>query len=99
MKEHSVFYKLDLPLFMVQLIFWDKSPINNIMTCCVILQNMIIQDERDLNLEFFYDNVGSRVNTQRNPNRITYGQIEDLARHTQLNGDLIEHHWQLHGAE
>jgi hypothetical protein len=45
------------------------------MACCVILQNMIIQDERDLNLEFFYDNVGSQVNSQRNPNRITYQQI------------------------
>jgi hypothetical protein len=30
--------------------FWDKKSINNIMTCCVILHNMTIDEERDLNL-------------------------------------------------
>jgi hypothetical protein len=34
--------------------FWDKKTLNNIMMACVILHNMIIEDERDLNLEFFY---------------------------------------------
>ena len=63
---------------------------------------MIIEDERDLDLEFFYDNIGSRVKPQRNPNRIqafleTYRQIEDKATHTQLHKDLVEHHWQLYG--
>jgi hypothetical protein len=43
---------------------------------------MIIEDERDLNLEFFYDNVGSRVKPTRNPNEIqafleTYRNIEN----------------------
>jgi hypothetical protein len=64
---------------------------------------MIIDDERDLNLQFFFDNVGSRVRPERNPDRIqvfleTYWQIEDSGMHTQLNKDLMEHHWQLHGA-
>jgi hypothetical protein len=59
---------------------------------------MIIEDERDLNLEFFYENVGSQVKPQRNPDSIqafleTYQQIEDSAMHIQLNNDLIEHHW------
>jgi hypothetical protein len=84
--------------------FWDKKTLNNIMTCCVILHNVIIEDERDLNLEFFYENVGSRVKPQRNPDRIqafleTYRQIENSATHTHLNNDLIEHHWQLHGTK
>jgi hypothetical protein len=77
--------------------FWDKKTLNNIMTCCVILHNMIVEDERDLNLEIFYDNVGSRVKPARNPNRIkafldTYRLIEDSESHTQLQLDLIEHH-------
>jgi hypothetical protein len=57
---------------------------------------------RGLNLQLFYDNVGSRVKTHRNPVRIqafldTYHQIENSATHTQLNNDLIEYHWQPHG--
>jgi hypothetical protein len=64
------------------------------MKACVILHNMIIEDERDMNLEFFFDNVGIRVRPERNPDRIqafleTYRQIEDSATHTQLNKDLI----------
>jgi hypothetical protein len=31
---------------------------------------MLIEDERDLSLEFFFDNVGSRVRPERNPDRI-----------------------------
>jgi hypothetical protein len=39
-----------------------------------------------------------QVKPQRNPDHIqefheTYRQIEDSAMHTQLNNDLIEHHW------
>jgi hypothetical protein len=50
---------------------------------------MIIEDERDMNLEFFFDNVGSRVRPERNQDRIqalleTYRQTEDSATHTQL---------------
>jgi hypothetical protein len=41
--------------------FWDKETFNDIITTCVILHNMIIEDEMDLNLEFFFDNVGIRV--------------------------------------
>jgi hypothetical protein len=35
----------------------------------VILHNIIIEDERDLNLEFFFNNVGTRVKPTRNPNK------------------------------
>jgi hypothetical protein len=49
--------KLGLLFFVAQLIFGIKSLIN-IMKACVILHNMIIEDERDMNLEFFFDNVG-----------------------------------------
>jgi hypothetical protein len=65
---------------------------------------MIIEDERGLSLEFFFDNVGSRVRPERNPDCIhaflqTYLQIEDPATHSQMQNNLIEHHWQLHGAK
>lgn len=45
--------------------FWGKKSLTNIMTGCVILHNMIIEDERDLDLPFEYDNVGSRVKPHR----------------------------------
>jgi hypothetical protein len=78
--------------------FWDKKTLDNNMTACVILQNRIIADETDLDLEYFYDNVGgSSVEPTRNLDRIqafikTYWQIEDNATHTQLRDDLIGHH-------
>jgi hypothetical protein len=35
---------------------WDKKSHSNIMTACAILQNMIIEDVRNLDLKFFSDN-------------------------------------------
>jgi MinD-like ATPase involved in chromosome partitioning or flagellar assembly len=60
---------------------------------------MITDDEKVLNWEVFYNNLGSRVKPQRNSNGIhtflnTYQQTEDSVMHTQLNLDLIEYHWQ-----
>jgi hypothetical protein len=74
----------------------------NIMTCCVILHNMIIEDERGLTLPCFYNNVGTRVQPQRNPDRIeaflqTHRDIENSTTHAQLVHDLKVHYWQLHG--
>jgi hypothetical protein len=41
----------------------QRKTLNNIMAYCVTLHNMIIEDERGLDLEFFYDNVGSQCAT------------------------------------
>ena len=69
------------------------------MTACVILYNMIIKDERELDMEYNYDNVGSRVKPARDADEITrfldtYQMIDSRATHEQLQEDLIEHHWQ-----
>jgi hypothetical protein len=82
--------------------FWDKKTLQDIMTCCVILHNMILEDERGLNLPCFYDNVGTRVQPERNPNRVeafleAHHAIENANTHCQLRDDLVEHHWQLDG--
>jgi hypothetical protein len=50
--------------------FWDKGTLQDIMTTCVILHNMIIEDEKHLNLEFFFDNVGTGVKLSRIPDKI-----------------------------
>jgi hypothetical protein len=41
--------------------FCGKKSINNIMMDCVILHHIIIEGERDLDLDFEYDNVGTNV--------------------------------------
>jgi hypothetical protein len=63
---------------------------------------MIIEDERELSLPCFYDNIGTRVQPQRNPDSIeafleTHRQIENASTHAQLVYDLKMHHWQRHG--
>jgi hypothetical protein len=76
--------------------------LKDIMTTCVILHNMIIEDERGLNLSFFFDNVGTRVKPARNPDIVqafleTYRLIENDKDAKQLQEDLVRHHWQRHG--
>jgi hypothetical protein len=49
---------------------------------------------RNLNLNFYYNNIASRVKPARNPDRIaaflvTYRQIENSATHTKLHDDLL----------
>jgi hypothetical protein len=66
--------------------FWDKRILHDIMTTCVILHNMITEDEKDLNLELFFDNVGTCVKPTRNPDKIqafleTYQNIEYADTH------------------
>jgi hypothetical protein len=63
---------------------------------------MIIKDEKHLNLEFFFDNVGTRVKPSRNPDKIqgfleTFQNIENQATHSQLKKYLIQHHWHRYG--
>jgi hypothetical protein len=63
---------------------------------------MILKDERGFNLPCFYDNVGTRVQPERNLNRLeaflqTHREIDDANTHNQLLHDLVEHHWQLDG--
>ena len=58
---------------------------------------MIVEDERDLDLDLVYDNVGRRVKSARNPDHIhaflqTYREIEDPNTHSQLQKDFIVHH-------
>jgi hypothetical protein len=81
--------------------FWDMQTLNNIMTTYVILHNMIIEDERSLNLSFFFKNIRTWVKPARNPDTIavffeTYRDIENARSAEQLKLDLIQHHWQRH---
>ncbi|XP_042957931.1 uncharacterized protein LOC122293424 [Carya illinoinensis] len=79
--------------------------LTNIMKTCVILHNMIIEDERDdcecLNIEYdqLDDNLPelSRNHTTELTDFIQrHHDIRDTSAHHQLQENLIEHQWLLH---
>ncbi|XP_050246615.1 uncharacterized protein LOC126717008 isoform X1 [Quercus robur] len=87
--------------------FFYSETLQDIMKACVILHNMIIEDERDVNeaVEVDYEQIDdnptiqlSRENTNEFTEFIeTHQCIRDHQIHSQLQLDLIEHLWQLEG--
>ncbi|XP_065623247.1 uncharacterized protein LOC136064850 [Quercus suber] len=87
--------------------FFYSETLQDIMKACVILHNMIIEDERDVNeaVEVDYEQIDdnptiqpSRENTNEFTEFIeTHRCIRDHKIHSQLQLDLIEHLWQLQG--
>ncbi|KAL9678843.1 hypothetical protein QQ045_016694 [Rhodiola kirilowii] len=87
--------------------FWDVDTMKYIMFACIIMHNMIVEDERDLHTpEYNYDAVGESVNVSLNRNRTrnimefiqVHHRIRDKQSHIQLQTDLVEHLWQKYGA-
>ncbi|XP_062218858.1 uncharacterized protein LOC133918803 [Phragmites australis] len=91
--------------------FWDQETLGQIMTACVIMHNMIIEDERedfDYDHEpenFHYDHEGERViiEDEHTPELSQFIEfiknnhdIRDRQTHSQLQDDLVEHLWQLY---
>ena len=86
--------------------FWQKHILHDIMTTCVIMHNMIIEDERDLNaptreavdapiptVEMAAD---ERTRFQEFLSR--HRQIRDKDAHIALRNALIEHLWEEYSA-
>jgi hypothetical protein len=80
--------------------FWDKATLRNIMTVCIIMHNMIIEDGRDSHLEAPYDksdaetkNWVSRAGTSNFTSFVDkHKDIQDPHIHVQK--DLVEHLWE-----
>ena len=78
------------------------------MTACVIVHNMINDNERIEVVDFDYDQEGSEVlrkeeYQQRNKPVLEkfpkiHEQIENQQVYEQLRDDLVEHLWAFHGA-
>jgi Plant transposon protein len=86
--------------------FWNQKDLHCIMSACIILHNMIVEDERDeVGLETNYDNIIQHhpVSRERTADFETfldrYQQIRDHHVHLQLRNDLIEHLWAREGAQ
>ena len=67
------------------------------MTACVVLHNMIVEDERDLNLKFFMtmlavvSNLGGTRTRFKHFKRSTKILSIEAHTHTQLRDHIIEH--------
>ena len=95
-------------------LFWDKAKIGKIMRACIILHNMIVENERDgyslFNVAEFQqveDNGTSQVDlgfSQEMPTNIanmmhSRQRIRDEPTHHQLKTDLVEHVWHKFGSD
>ncbi|XP_024177898.1 uncharacterized protein LOC112183795 [Rosa chinensis] len=102
---------------------WNQETLKDIMTACIIMHNMIVEDERDDDhyirnigrdrdseidqIIENYDIVGEPSNVLPSHERTqtlmefidNHLRIKDGETHSRLQGDLIEHLWQLHGGE
>jgi hypothetical protein len=75
--------------------------IHNIMMGCIIIHNMVVEDEMGLNLEADFDQ-GERQPIEQPPlnfHDLNAGvrQIEDIEQHYILRNDIMQHLWQLRG--
>ena len=84
--------------------FWDEEMLWYIMNACVIMHNMIIQDERGQNVVYgTYELMGRPVRPRRGGDRVacfleSYHDIRDSDVHENLQKDLMEEWWSWYGA-
>uniref|UniRef100_A0A0D3BGD7 DDE Tnp4 domain-containing protein n=1 Tax=Brassica oleracea var. oleracea TaxID=109376 RepID=A0A0D3BGD7_BRAOL len=95
-------------------LFGDKTKIGKIMRACIILHNMIVEDERDGYTQFDVsefqqgeDNGSSYVDLTFSADMPTNivnmmgvrTRIRDKQMHQQLKDDLVEHIWRIFGRD
>ena len=85
---------------------WKLEVLKDIMKACIILHNMIAEDERNANeLDFTYDTMDESPTAVVIPERSsellqfinTQHCIRDKEIHSKLQADLVEHQWNMHG--
>jgi hypothetical protein len=82
--------------------FWDADTLSYIMKTCIILHNMIVEDEREEGI-FDYDYDQGNTSTVIIPNssraaRLARNvELHDRQKHHELRKDLVEHIWNEYG--
>jgi hypothetical protein len=89
---------------------WSADAMEDVITACVILHNMIVEDERDnyrLNNDYLFGDAAAQSGIEVFPALPRPKTIEEIRatgrsllskdRHFQLQADLIEHLWAIHG--
>ena len=85
--------------------FWDQEDLGFIMRGCIVLHNMIVEDEgAGASEDLQFDGMGETVNVYHGVGETplwkfieTHQSITDAVAHSQLQADLVEHLWQQHG--
>ncbi|XP_048607279.1 uncharacterized protein LOC106357942 isoform X2 [Brassica napus] len=95
-------------------LFWDKVKIGKIMRACIILHNMIVEDERDGYTQFDVSDFQQAEDNGSSHVDLTYStdiptnianmmgvrtRIRDRQMHQQLKDDLVEHIWRKFGRD
>uniref|UniRef100_A0A0D3BK38 DDE Tnp4 domain-containing protein n=1 Tax=Brassica oleracea var. oleracea TaxID=109376 RepID=A0A0D3BK38_BRAOL len=93
-------------------LFWDKVKIGKIRRACIILHNIIVEDERDVYTQFDVSEFQQGEDTGTSHVDLTYStdmptnianmmgvrtRICDRQMHQQLKADLVEHIWRKFG--
>ena len=82
--------------------FWDEETLRDIMTCCIIMHNMIVEDEGSVDPEERFENGGDNVEPSHERTADfdefieNHKNIRNNKTHFQLREDLVEHLWQHH---
>ncbi|XP_063941212.1 uncharacterized protein LOC135149424 [Daucus carota subsp. sativus] len=82
--------------------FWNKHVLHDIMTACIIMHNMIIEDDRDVSGTFSDSTQASIPNVEMVEDENVrfqdflsrHKQIKDKEAHIALRNALIDHLWE-----
>ena len=82
---------------------WSKEKLHRIMRTCIILYNMIVEDERGSEEDLQYEQIRVAVVPSRSSASDfstfvnNYKELRDESAHHQLRNNLIKHLWELKG--
>ncbi|KAH9456062.1 hypothetical protein Pst134EB_033427 [Puccinia striiformis f. sp. tritici] len=82
---------------------WSRKNLYRIMKTCIILHNMIVEDEQGSPHEHIYEGVSAFVEPARSESADfsqflrNYQALRDETAHHQLKNDLVKHLWALKG--
>ena len=81
---------------------WDEETLSDIMTACIIMHNMIVEDEGTVDPDECFQNGGNNVEPSHDHTVdfdefiVKHKEIRNQETHHQIRQDLVEHLWQHH---